>query len=76
MPQRAPRSQTPVPPDEYGPPVVDPRPPRPIERDPDVYPMPAPLEDPPLSPPDPGEPLPEIDDPPVPDEKPGDPAFF
>lgn len=67
-------AQTPVPRPEQGPPLIDPRPPRPAEREPDIYPPRAPVEDPPATPPDPGEPVPEIEDPPRPTEAPGDPV--
>ncbi len=61
---------TPIPDAEEGPPVKDPRPSRPIEQDPDVYPAPAPIEDPPLAPGEPGEREPRIDDPSLPDQPP------
>jgi hypothetical protein len=65
---------TPVP--ERAPPLIDPGPPPPAEREPDVYPPRGPIEDPPASPADPNEqpPEPEIEDPPRPDEAPGEPV--
>jgi len=63
---------TPVPDIGEGPPVKEPEPSRPTERDPDVYPAPAPIQDPPLAPQEPGEPEPRIDDPLIPERPPGD----
>jgi hypothetical protein len=59
---------------EQAPPLIDPGEPPPPEGEPSVFPPRSPIEDPPASPPDPNERLPEIEEPPHPDEAPDDPV--